>query len=228
MLKPLIAATALLAIAGSSMVYAQQRSDGQRGFGNDGPRAEHRHRSPEDMAAFADARIAALKAGLELTPDQTKNWPPFEQALRDMSTLRVQRIQARQQAAGQPQQAPTSPFDRMSRRADTMTKFSAALKRVADTGAPLYMSLNEDQKGRFKMLSRMLRPHHRHGGMREGRRGQGEGQGDRHGGWQGHRFGQNGQRQGQEQWDQDNQGQNGFHSHRRGMNRGSDEDSSNL
>ena len=228
MLKPLIAATALLAIAGSSMVYAQQRSDGPRGFGNDGPRAEHRHRSPEDMTAFADARIAALKAGLELTSDQSKNWPAFEQALRDMSTLRVQRIQAREAAAGQPQQNPTSPFDRMSRRADTMTKFSAALKRVADAGAPLYMSLNDDQKGRFKMLSRMLRPHHRHGGMREGRRGQGEGQGDRHGGWQGHRFGQNGQGQGQ--WDQDNQGQNGFRGHngRHGMNRNSDEGSSDL
>ena len=48
------------------------------------------------MAAFTDARIAALKAGLELTPDQAKNWPPFEQAVRDMVQLRVQRIQARQ------------------------------------------------------------------------------------------------------------------------------------
>ena len=28
--------------------------------------------NPADMAAFTDARIAALKAGLELTPDQTE------------------------------------------------------------------------------------------------------------------------------------------------------------
>ena len=45
------------------------------------------------MAAFTDARIAALKAGLELTPDQAKNWPAFEQALRDMVQLRAQRMQ---------------------------------------------------------------------------------------------------------------------------------------
>ena len=34
--------------------------------------------SAEDISAFMDARIAALKAGLRLTPDQEKNWPAFE------------------------------------------------------------------------------------------------------------------------------------------------------
>src|SRR5580704_13767715 len=155
MLKPVIAATAFLALAGSSYVYAQQDSGDHRGFG-DGPRFEHRHRSPADIAAFTDARIAALKAGLELTPDQVKNWPPFEQAMRDMVQLRIQRIQARQSGDQQPT---TSPFDRLSRRADNMSKTSAALKKVADAGAPLYQSLDDAQKGRFKTLARMLRPH---------------------------------------------------------------------
>ena len=95
MLKPVIVATAVLAIAGSSLVYAQQRYDGPGADG--GPRFEHRHRpSAEDMAAYTDARIAALKAGLELTPDQAKNWPAFEQALREMAQLRVARMQARE------------------------------------------------------------------------------------------------------------------------------------
>jgi hypothetical protein len=68
-----------------------------------------------------------------------------------------------------------------------MAKTSAALKRVADAGAPLYQSLDDAQKNRFKILARMLRPHHRHhfafndgngpGGWREhfgsgGRRGE--------------------------------------------------------
>ena len=160
MLKPVIAAMAVLAIAGSSIVYAQQRWNGP---GGDGPRFEHHHRhlSAEDRAALTDARIAALKAGLELTADQAKNWPAFEQALRDMAQLRIQRMQAREAASQQPQ-TPGTPFDRLSRRADTMSKVSAALKRVADTGAPLYMSLNDGQKDRFKMLSHMLRPHHHH------------------------------------------------------------------
>ncbi len=102
MLKPVIAATAALAIAGTSLVYAQQRF-GHHGFG--GPGAEQRHRpSAADMAAFTDARIAALKAGLELTPDQAKNWPAFEQAVRDAAQLRIQRMQereARRQQQGQ-------------------------------------------------------------------------------------------------------------------------------
>ena len=115
------------------------------------------------MAAFTDARIAALKAGLELTPDQAKNWPAFEQALRDMAQLRIQRMQARASAASQ-QQGQTlrpTPFDRLARRADDMAKSSAALKQIADAGAPLYQSLNDEQKDRFMMLARMLRPHHR-------------------------------------------------------------------
>lgn len=209
MLKPVIAATAVLAIAGSSIVYAQHRFGERDGFRNGGPpwgpRAEQPYRpSAEDLAAFTDARIAALKAGLQLTPDQAKNWPPFEQALRDAAQLRLERLQARLQQrdnapadqAG-PQQDQTSPFDRLGRRADRMAKASAALKKVAETGTPLYQSLTDAQKQRFTRLARMLRPHFRRfafdeheGGWRPGGhefRGDGEGFGPRH-----HRFGPNG------------------------------------
>jgi len=156
-------------------VYAQQRFGGD-GSGHWGPRAEHRHHhrpSADDMAAFTDARIAALKAGLELTPDQQKNWPAFEQALRDMAQLRMQRIAARQQgAATQPSAAPQpgaapqtqaqgGPFDRLEKRADAMSKRGATLKKLADAGAPLYASLTDAQKERFHTLARVLRPHPR-------------------------------------------------------------------
>jgi hypothetical protein len=176
MLKPVIAAAAVFALAGSSIVYAQQRWNGPDGDGV--PRFEHHHHhlSAEDRAAFTDARIAALKAGLELTPDQAKNWPTFEQALRDMAQLRSQRIQAREAASQQPQ-TPATPFERLSQRADDLAKTSAALKRIAETGAPLYASLNDAQKERFKMLAHLLRPHHPMHGWRDG-------------GWRGeHRFG---------------------------------------
>jgi zinc resistance-associated protein len=209
MLKPVVVATAALAIAGSSIVYAQQRYGGWGGHGNGGQRYEQRHRlSAEDMAAFTDARIAALKAGLELTPDQVKNWPQFEQALRDLAQLRIQRKLAHQQRmqaraeGNQQNQAPTMPFDRLARRADNMAKVSAVLRRVADAGAPLYQSLNDAQKNRFRMLAHILRPHHdphmfgRNEGNGPGWRGErgfgGDGSGN--GGWrerQGYRFGQN-------------------------------------
>jgi zinc resistance-associated protein len=201
MLKPVIAATAILAIAGSSLVYAQQRFGDHDGFGQRGARFEHRHPlNPADVAAFTDARIAALKAGLELTPDQQKNWPAFEQSLRDLAQLRVRRIEARQArmqhggaqqgaapaqgATPQPAPGQNGPFDRLAHRADAMAKTSAALKKVADTGAPLYQSLTDAQKERFKTLARMLRPHPRRfafngqdGGWRQGGRGMGAGMG---------------------------------------------------
>ena len=210
MLKSVIAAAAVLAIAGSSIVYAQHRFGERDGFRPWGPRAEQRHRpSAEDLAAFTDARIAALKAGLELTPDQAKNWPAFEQALRDAAQLRIARMQARLQqrenapngqAAPEQGQPPGDPFDRLAQRADGMSKASAALKKVAETGQPLYQSLTDVQKQRFTRLARMLRPHFRRfafnerdGGWRAG------GHGFQRGGGEGfspgmghHRFGPNG------------------------------------
>jgi len=219
-LKPVIAATAMLAIAGSTFVYAQ--SGGYRGFRDGGPRFEHRHRlSADDVSAFADARIAALKAGLELTPDQTKNWPAFEAALRNMVQLRIDRIKARQAAQQQDQtQPPASPFDRLAKRADAMSKRSVALKQIADAGAPLYQSLNDAQKARFTMLARILRPHQRGGERREGRNFDRDGHG-----WGGRRFGENGPGFGQGGQDgQDRRGWRHGHIHSL-MNSDGDQDS---
>ncbi len=158
MFRPLVIGTAALAIAGSSIVFAQQRYFGPTGHADAGTRFEHRyHLSAEDMAAFTDARIAALRAGLELTPEQAKNWPGFEQALRDLAQLRIERRKARENA--EQGAAPTTPFDRLGKRADHLAKTSAALKHVADAGAPLYQSLDDAQKHRFKILAHMLRPH---------------------------------------------------------------------
>ena len=204
MLKPVAVAAAALAIAGSSIVYAQQRFNGPNGYGERAPRSEqHYQPSAQDMAAFTDARIAALKAGLQLTPDQAKNWPPFEQALRDMAKLHMDRMQARQaanqQAGNQQDAAAATPFDRLARHADAMAKTGAALKQIADTGMPLYQGLDDAQKRRFKILAHMLRPHHHMHASNEGygygwRQGFGYGQdGNQNGNWQhfqNRRFGQ--------------------------------------
>ncbi len=176
MFKPMVVAAAALAIGGSSIVYAQQHFGGSGGYHYGGPGFEHRHRlSAADRAAFTDARIAALKAGLELTPDQAKNWPAFEQALRDMAQLRTERRQAREAAEQQQSQKPPAPFERLEKRADDLSKTGAALKRIADTGAPLFQSLDDVQKHRFKMLAHLLRPHrhHMHAGLEDGGHGWG-------------------------------------------------------
>jgi hypothetical protein len=166
MIKSMVAATAALAIAGSSIVYAQQRY--ARDEGDGGPRFEHHYRpSLEDRKAFADARIAALKAGLALNPDQEKNWPPFEQALRDVVKVHLDRVKAREEReAADGDQQPREPFARLQRHAEAMSQMGAALKRLADAGAPLYQSLNESQQHRFKILAHVLRPHWMRDGFR--------------------------------------------------------------
>jgi zinc resistance-associated protein len=149
----------VLAFASLPVVYAQQRSGSDDGDFSRG--CQHHRMSAEDIAAFTDARIAALKAGLELTPDQAKNWPAFEQALRDMAELRAQRRKAHEERTQN--QTNETPFERLARRAEYMSQASAALKHIADTGMPLYQSLSDAQRARFKRLARILRPrHHMH------------------------------------------------------------------
>jgi zinc resistance-associated protein len=145
MLKSMVAATVALAVAGSTYVYAQQRFGGADGVGGRPRELVHYRPSVDDLKAFTDARIAALKAGLQLTPEQEKNWPAFEQSLRELAQLRIQRIEARRAREDAPPQQHAAPFDRLSRFADAMAKRSAALKHIADAGAPLYQSLTDAQ-----------------------------------------------------------------------------------
>ena len=58
----------------------------------DRPQGEHYRVSEEDRAAFTDARIAALKAGLKLTQAQEKNWPTLETAIREEAKARAARV----------------------------------------------------------------------------------------------------------------------------------------
>jgi len=143
-----IAAVAVLAIAGSTAVYAQHR---HWGYG-------HMRISPEDRAAFADARIAAVHAGLKLTADQEKLWPPVEAAVREFAKLRIDRANARMNApADSSQQTPDDPVSRLRERADTMAASAAAMKKIADAADPLYKTLDDSQKRRLAVLTRMDR-----------------------------------------------------------------------
>jgi len=82
MLKTFLAGATALAIAGGAYAYAQQSST--VGAGGEFQRVRHSRISAEDISAFGDARIAALHAGLKLTAEQEKLWPPVEAALRDV------------------------------------------------------------------------------------------------------------------------------------------------
>jgi hypothetical protein len=151
MKKVLLAGVAALAIAGSSVAYAQHH----RWF------HDHVRMNPEDRAAFADARIAAVKAGLKLTPDQEKLWPPVETAVRDFVKLRIDRANARMSAQkddsqkdnSKDAQQPGDPVARLRERADNMATTAAAMKRIADAADPLYKTLDDGQKRRLAILT---------------------------------------------------------------------------
>lgn len=152
MRKFTIAAVAVLAIAGSTAVYAQHR---HWSYG-------HMRMNPEDRAAFADARIAAVHAGLRLTPDQEKLWPPVETAVKEFAKLRIDRANARMNAdKDDASQKPDDPVARLRDRADNMATSAAAMKKIADAADPLYKTLDDGQKRRLAVLTRM---EHRFGG----------------------------------------------------------------
>ena len=151
MKKFAIAGIAALAIAGSTAVYAQHRPWFHEHM-------QHMRMNPEDRAAFTDARIAAVKAGLKLTPDQEKLWPPVEAAVLDLAKLRIDRANARMNARrddSQDAQKPDDPVARLRERADTMATTAAAMKKIADAADPLYKSLDDGQKRRLAILTHM-------------------------------------------------------------------------
>ena len=151
MRKFTIAAVAVLVLAGSTAVYAQYHPWMREHL-------QHMRMSPEDRAAFADARIAAVHAGLKLTPDQEKLWPPVESSVRDFVKLRIDRANARMKAQDDAQaqgheQPDDNPVARLRERADNMAASAAAMKKIADAADPLYKTLDDGQKRRLAILT---------------------------------------------------------------------------
>lgn len=161
--KVILAGVAAITLLGSGAVYAQHRQHQHH---------HHQRFSADDKAAFVDARIAAMKAGLRLTPEQEKNWPAVETAIRDFAKQRIaraearaserearraQRQQAKKDGADAKQAARPAPdlVNRLHHRADAMAERAASLKKIADAADPLYKSLDDGQKRRLAALVRM-------------------------------------------------------------------------
>ena len=157
MRRAIIAAGVVFVLAGTTAVYAQhwpQWPGRWHGFSH----------SADDMSAFADARIAAIRAGLRLNAEQEKLWPPVEAAARDLAKLRIDRL-AESRADGRRGRdaSPDELFDRFKRRADDMTASAAGMKKLAEAAEPLYRTLNDDQKRRLVTLAGPAgRPHMGH------------------------------------------------------------------
>lgn len=147
---------------------------GGMGAGEMGPRGDmgpgwrHRVVSKEDRAAFLNARIAAVHAGLGLTADQEKLWGPVEAAVRDVAKNMGETMDKARD------EKPKDPIEGMKRRAEMQIARGEAMKKVADAASPLYATLTTEQKARLPALMRPgMRGHvgrwmHEHG-MRWGR-----------------------------------------------------------
>jgi zinc resistance-associated protein len=149
MWKALLVGAVAFVIAGSSLASAQQRdAQTERGTGTPLPQQDR----TQSMNAGVASRIASLKERLRLTPEQEKNWPAYAAALQAVMEQHRQRVEARDQ-----QVSTSDPVQRMRQRAEALSGMGAALSRLVDAEAPLYTSLNADQKDQFASLSRMLR-----------------------------------------------------------------------
>ena len=137
----LAAAAALLAfapVAGASFAAS-----------NDQPE-RHSRFTAEDRAAFLDARIAGLKAGLALNADQEKNWPALETAIRDLAKDRAERFKAWREARDKDENVDAT--DRLTRLSDLLIARADDIKKLETAAKPLYDSLDDSQKRRFGAL----------------------------------------------------------------------------
>jgi len=114
------------------------------------------HPTADDLKSLTDARVAMIKAALQLTPDQEKYWPAVEDAIR----ARAKNRQARWERVAElrdngPMDAlhEHNPIELMQRRAERLSQRAADLKKVADAWEPLFKTLSDDQRKRMAFVT---------------------------------------------------------------------------
>lgn len=176
-----LAACAMLTAFGTAAVAQPSEGGGSTERREDRGSGEHRQdrgrpgMTRADMEALVDARVAAVQAGLKLTSDQQRYWPPVEQAIRAMAAERMARFERRREAwanrDGSDDKRPDF-MERIERRAQRVTERAEAMKALSTAVRPLWTSLDERQRG---LLPVLMRPSFGGGGggrgWRQGRMG---------------------------------------------------------
>jgi hypothetical protein len=109
-----------------------------------------------DLSALTDARVAMIKAALQLTPDQEKYWPAVEEAIRASAknrTARWERVAELRDNTPLEALHERNPVELMQRRAQSLTQRAADLTKVANAWEPLYKTLSDDQKRRMAFVT---------------------------------------------------------------------------
>lgn len=151
MRKTLVAATAAaLLIGGVAPTFAQQDKPATERSESD------RQRQPrfteQDRAAFTAARLAGLKAGLQLTAQQEPHWAALETALRANADDRAEQRDEQREERGE--RTRPDALEALANRAERLRGQADRLTKVAEAAKPLFDSLDDAQKRRFGILLR--------------------------------------------------------------------------
>ena len=113
-----------------------------------------------DRNALTDLRIDLVKAALQLTPDQTKYWPPVENAIRARAEDRKARFAKIAETMGKRADESSvgvmsnrDPIAFLQRRAEALAQRSADLDKLAEAWQPLYKTLSPEQRQRMAALA---------------------------------------------------------------------------
>ena len=113
----------------------------------------------EEIVANSDANIDRIKAELNLTAEQEKNWTAFNSAMHYLGHNGADRLNLRIGRAKR--DPPDDIIEQMRNEAQFLDDRAVDQRNVADAAEPLYMSLNDKQKQTF--IEEMVRLSHERG-----------------------------------------------------------------
>jgi hypothetical protein len=113
----------------------------------------------EQIVANSDANIDRIKAELNLTPEQEKNWTGFNSAMHYLGHNGADRLNLR--IARAKRDPPDDIIEQMRNEAQFLNDRAVDQRSVADAAEPLFASLNDKQKAIF--IEEMVRLSHERG-----------------------------------------------------------------
>jgi hypothetical protein len=113
----------------------------------------------EQIVTNSDANIDRIKAELNLTPEQEKNWPAFSSAMHYLGHNGADRLNLR--IARAKRDPPDDIIEQMRNEAQFLNDRAVDQRSVADAAEPLYTSLDDKQKQLF--IEEMVRLSHERG-----------------------------------------------------------------
>jgi hypothetical protein len=113
----------------------------------------------EQIVANSDANIDRIKAELNLTPEQEKNWTAFNSAMHYLGHNGADRLNLR--IARAKRDPPDDIIEQMRNEAQFLNDRAVDQRSVADAAEPLFASLNDKQKQIF--IDEMVRLSHERG-----------------------------------------------------------------